>query len=136
MLGRPDIIEELIRLGCAIEPCGWLVTGYPVPTDTDADYSVWLISSAQPERVFETLDQAGFQNESDEYKGPASAFSSWCKGEVNLIVTGDGEFVKRHHAATDVCKRLNLLDKSDRMAVFRAVLYGETSPLSKVVDFE
>lgn len=46
------------------------------------------------------------------------------KGDVNLIVTQDNKFYDRFMAATSVAKRLNLLDKADRIALFQAVLYG------------
>lgn len=52
-------------------------------------------------------------------------FESWTHGDVNLILTASEEFYNLFVAATAVCKRLNILDKEDRKAVFRAVLYTE-----------
>ena len=46
---------------------------------------------------------------------------------VNLIVTRNDTFFNRFMAASSVAKRLNLLDKADRVAVFQAVLYGNTT---------
>jgi hypothetical protein len=57
--------------------------------------------------------------------GDPSAFRSYTKAEVNLIVTCSLPFFNKFMAATSVCKRLNLMSKPDRIAVFRAVLYGE-----------
>lgn len=44
--------------------------------------------------------------------------------KTNLIITDDEEFFDRFMAATSVAKRLNLLEKDDRIALFQAVLYG------------
>lgn len=52
-------------------------------------------------------------------------FESWTNGDVNLILTASEKFYNLFVAATAVCKRLNILDKEDRKAVFRAVLYTE-----------
>jgi hypothetical protein len=46
------------------------------------------------------------------------------RDDVNLIATSDGDFFRRFLAATQVCIRLNLMNKEDRIALFQAVLYG------------
>jgi len=56
----------------------------------------------------------------------ADRFSSYVKKEVNLIVTEDPKFFDKFMAATSVAKRLNLLSKEDRIALFQAVLYGNS----------
>lgn len=56
--------------------------------------------------------------------GTKSRFQSFRCDDVNLIVTVDSEFYNRFVAATSVAMRLNLLEKSDRIALFQAVLYG------------
>jgi hypothetical protein len=55
---------------------------------------------------------------------PADEFAPFSNGEVDLIVTKSPHFARRHRAATHVCKRLNLPNKQDRIAVYQAVLYG------------
>ena len=52
-------------------------------------------------------------------------FESWTIGDINLILTADEDFYNRFVAATTVCARLNVLNKEDRKAIFRAVLYSE-----------
>jgi len=46
--------------------------------------------------------------------------------DLNLIVTDSPEFAKKFLAATSVAKKLNLLAKADRIALFQAVLYGNS----------
>jgi len=53
-------------------------------------------------------------------------FSSYEKGNINLIVTEDYGFYNKFIAATSVAKRLNLLEKDDRVALFQAVLYANS----------
>jgi hypothetical protein len=76
--------------------------------------------------VVNLLSGAGFQWEGNEHYQDASGdFMSWRSAEkVNLIVTASAAFAARHRVATALCKRLNLMDKADRIALFQAVLYG------------
>ena len=48
-------------------------------------------------------------------------------GELNLIVTDDPKFYDRFMAAHSVAKRLNLMSKEDRVALFQTVLYGKAA---------
>lgn len=113
---------------CFVEPCGSRVTCNPAPKNTDADFLVELIGadSLAISKAVNTLSAAGFEWEGNEHyqQAATNGFMSWRKGEINLIVSADVEFVRRHRAATSICKSLNLLRKSDRVAVFQAVLYG------------
>lgn len=52
-------------------------------------------------------------------------FESWTHGDVNLILTDSEEFYSLFVCATALCKKLNIMDKEDRKAVFRSVLYKE-----------
>lgn len=52
-------------------------------------------------------------------------FESWTKGDINLILTASVEFYNLFVCATALCKKLNIMDKEDRKAVFRSVLYKE-----------
>jgi hypothetical protein len=55
-------------------------------------------------------------------------FNSWRGPNAqNLIVTDDLEWHRRFVAATSIAKRLNLMAKADRIALFQAVLYGMPS---------
>lgn len=120
------IFEQLRELGCAVDPCGSRVTCRPAPMNTDEDWlvdihwSFWSKAAA----VRSVLVDHGFRKEGKTYEGQGQAFESWRKGEVNLIVTPDAEFARKHRLATHVCKKLNLLNKEDRVLVFQAILYG------------
>jgi len=112
----------------------------PPPTDTDEDWLLFV-----PESAFDAfsghLDADGWDEANgsevepmtdDDQRG-GSEFTSFAKqcGDrvVNLIVTRKGEFFRRFAAATSVARRLNLLDKSDRIALFQAVLYGNPATM-------
>lgn len=121
------ILDDLIALGCTVEPCGSRVTCSPAPTDTDADYLVLTPpTSTSVGLVVDAMALAGFRWEGSEHyqNAAASGFMSWRADDINLIVTSNAAWADRHRAATAVCKRLNLMDKSDRIALFQAVLYG------------
>lgn len=119
-----EILPEPMRasaLDC--EFVGSRVTCNPAPTDTDLDILVRVKS------MFDAGEQLG----RDGYKFCGSLhdsqfFQSARKGEVNIIYTCDVDFYERFMAAHSVAKRLNLLKKDDRIALFRAVLYSEQSP--------
>ncbi len=122
----PEISEALS--GCDVEPCGSRVTCNPPPLDTDRDYLVVVPNDADAVRnVVMSLESNAFRWEgSEHYQDAAGEFMSWRRDDVNLIVTANQSFAMRHRAATAVCKRLNLQNKSDRIAVFQAVLYGNS----------
>jgi len=123
-----SIFDVLTSLGCTVEPCGSRITCNPPPIDTDADYLVQIVQNDKDTigRVVNALSGSGFVWEGNEhYQDVADDFMSWRSDEnVNLIVTKNVEFAARHRVATALCKRLNLKDKDDRIALFQAVLYG------------
>lgn len=123
---------DLLKTFCEVEPCGSRVTCSPPPRDTDADYLVFVASLKEDDvsRVVNLLSSNGYvwEGNSLHYQTVAgSTFMSWRKDDINFIVSASYNFVKRHRAATAVCKRLNLLEKADRIALFKAVLYGEVA---------
>lgn len=124
------VFTQLQELGADCTPCGSRVTCSPPPTDTDQDYLV--VVPDEDEKVgtaVEILHENSFNWEgSEHYQMAADNFMSWRKGDVNLIVTRNNEFARKHKAATALAKRLNLMDKADRVALFQAVLYGNTEP--------
>ena len=118
--------EGVMRYAVRMERVGSRVTCSPPPTDTDIDIIV-LCDSV--ENVAEFLRAAGFDFDGslpidESFADSAVRFESFSNGEVNYIVTKSQEFYKRFLAATSVAKRLNLLEKADRIALFQAVLYG------------
>lgn len=126
-MGPLDITPALEAEKCTIEPCGSRVTCNPPPVGTDQDFLVVVPPREDVvSRVVGHLSTAGYHWEGSEHYQIVAGndFMSWRKGDVNLIVTASPTFTKRHRAATHVCKRLNLLSKDDRVALFQAVLYG------------
>ena len=112
----------------AYAPVGSRRTCNPPPTDTDDDYLV-LVKDHEWFRV-QVLGELGFYLlgsaivDAAEPLDAEDRFSSYMLGETNLIVTQDENFFNKFIAATSVAKRLNLLQKPDRIALFQAVLYG------------
>ena len=117
-------------LPITVEPCGSRVTCDPPPNDTDIDYLVEVHigdDGHEIDLLFSKLERYGWVREGDYCKAIDAAsfgFVSWRSGPRNLIVTASRAFAEKHRAATYICKRLNLMDKQDRIAVFQAVLYG------------
>lgn len=118
----------LIRARCVVTPCGSRVTCKPEPAFSDYDYLVVAPDARALSQAVSIMSSHGFMWEGSEHyqNAAASGFMSWRFGEVNLIVTRDQEFARKHEVATKLCTRLNLMNKKDRIAVFQAVLYTNT----------
>lgn len=122
----------LVKKGCTVEPCGSRVTCDPPPVTTDADFLVEVkcsvamkLRDAVSDVVGLLWDQEFTWEGSEHYQEvAASDFMSWRRDHVNLIVTASPRFAQRHRVATALCRRLNLMSKPDRIALFQAVLYG------------
>jgi hypothetical protein len=126
-----DILEQIRSAGIEVIPVGSRVTCNPPPTDTDADYLV-LCDSEQHGWLHELLDSENFRftgsrvADAVNYIRETDRFESYKAGEINLIITRSPEFHRKFLAASHVAKRLNLLNKADRIALFQAVLYGNS----------
>lgn len=111
----------------AVEPTGSRITCNPAPTDTDEDYILHVSDNNVMDRL---LTDAGWEFGGSRippdanYLATDGLFASYTLGDVNIIVTASDTFYRRFVAATHVAKRLNLLVKNDRIALFQAVLYG------------
>lgn len=120
-----DVLRDINALAAEFQPVGSRVTCRPPVTDTDADYLVLVESDS----AYSEIAGMGFEihdGTASTYDTPEDmTFTSWRLGELNLLVTESPLFFSRFMAATSVATRLNLLDKPDRIALFRAVLYGE-----------
>lgn len=124
-----DVIYMLEKLGCEVTDCGSRVTCDPPPSGTDWDRLVACKDDdSVVAEVVSVLYSTGFAWEGDSEHYQVSArggFMSWRRGEDNFIVIADAQLVRRHKAATALCRRLNLMAKADRIAVFQVVLYGK-----------
>lgn len=100
----------------------------PPVEGTDEDYVVLAID---PNELVKKLRQHGFVETGDEDEYPEDGiFSTMRFGEINLIITEDEGFFGRFVAATEISRKLNLLNKPDRVALFQAVLYGNVVQLN------
>lgn len=112
-----------------LAPCGSRVTCNPAPTDTDRDWLL-LMSNDDMTPLFIALDGNGWTCGGSDIPDdanntpPEDRFWSFTRAEDNLIITTSPTFFRRFMAATAVAKRLNLLHKQDRIALFQAVLYA------------
>jgi len=122
-------IQKMCRTGSR-EICN------PAPTDTDEDWLV-LINPEDEEHFmgwFEigNRDDGAHIDDMNQWwelggshvVGRESEFKSFRKGEFNIIMTSDPLFYKYFEAATSVAKKLNLLNKDDRIMLFNAVMNG------------
>lgn len=101
----------------------------PEPVGTDED---WIVLVTDLDAAINTLAGAGFVTTTDQdYQGMKSPFQSWKRDDLNILITDEATFFEEFNAATAVAKRLNLQDKSDRIALFRAVLYGESCQMKE-----
>jgi len=119
-----DVLPGLI----SVTPVGSRVTCNPPPAATDLNLLV-LVDEAKWDAARDMLLLLGFEHDGSDISDRHdfvfdSSFRSYSRGEVNVIITADDDFHARFLAASSVAKRLNLLQKEDRVALFQAVLYG------------
>lgn len=114
-------VRTLLRdFGCMVERydfVGSRVTCNPPPTDTDCDI---LILTPSLTDFCQTAIDYGW-----EHGGSFSSSDDWMslrKDEFNLIVTGEIEFWDYFIAATHEAKRLNLMQKRERVALFDSMI--------------
>jgi hypothetical protein len=115
-----------------ITAVGSRVTCNPAPTGTDQDWLVWIDDKDYDQFAQHLLSSdwevGGSLIPNDaNYLPQSQRFNSFTKGEDNVIATASEEFHRRFLAASATAKRLNLLEKEDRIALFQAVLYGVTT---------
>lgn len=129
MLNLPKHIVAFLHEPKAV---GSRVTCSPPPLDTDQDWLAYCCLENSPDAIQFALVADGwakggsFPSDLQRRASRTSTFISYRKGENNLIVTSDLSFYRRFLAATSVAKRLNLMHKEDRIALFQAVLYGNS----------
>ena len=124
--------EALARI-IAIVPqtvaVGSRVTCSPPPQGTDADYLVHYLPE-QADALWRSVGKDGWEFGGSEIANDVNTtpvedrFYSYRLGDINLIITSSQTFAHRFLAASSVAKRLNLMKKDDRIALFQAVLYG------------
>ena len=114
---------DLKTLPCVqAEFVGSRVTCSPPPADTDLD--VLVLDEFYDPQKWEDL---GFTIESPHNPdyGPDVLFTSYRRGDINLIVTDEHDFYELFLVATRLCKSLNLMQKQNRVTLFKFILYNE-----------
>lgn len=118
-----DYIQIPLNLWSGIYATGSAVICDPPVTTTDKDF---IICAINPGNLIEFLGHNGFKishNEGYDFD-PDSGITCLRRLDINLVVTGDYEFYLKFVNATILAKKLNLLEKSQRIALFQYVLYG------------
>ena len=110
-------------LGCAVVPVGSRRCVKPPPEDTDDD---WLVLAPSVEIIAALSVGSDPEALGRSLAGDETGFVSHRIGDLNLIITLSDQFFRRFLRAHEVCALLNLANKSDRIIVFRAILYEET----------
>ena len=104
---------------------GSRVTCDPPPTDTDRDILCFVENR---ERFVDSVKADEFvlcgyvSNERSAIESPK--FTSLRRGEDNLIVSDDRDFVDKFLLATAIAKKKNIKEKEDRVTLFQWILYG------------
>ena len=98
-------------LACA--PTGSKVICEPPVMDTDEDWIVWVKEEGFSHS---SLLNAGFVPDGENYHD--GHFTSYRKGELNLILIEDKQVYSAYCRATDTAKSLNIRDKADRITLF------------------
>ena len=103
----------------------------PAPMDTDED-TVILVSNLK-EALSVLLEQGWTIAGSESYEQKEEEVSIWFSAKrsvegtlYNFIVTTDEERFRRWVTATELSKKLNLLKKQDRIAVFQVIVDEQT----------
>lgn len=124
-------LAALTALGCGVTLCGSRVTCSIVSDTSDYDYLVQLPATDTEiiNSVIDILIDNNYKLEGGEHYqiSIGRTFHSFRKDDMNLLVSTNTVWCERHHVATHVCKQLDILDKSKRIMVFQAILYGNLS---------
>lgn len=107
-----------------IEPVGSRVTVDPPPTTTDEDWLALLPAGANLNEAATLLDESGWTwggSAETALDDGGHCFTTFRDGDVNVIITTSAEFFRRFLVGRDICKRLNLTSKADRVYVHRRV---------------
>ena len=113
-----DAAKLLDSMGLLYLPTGSRFTVSPPVLDTDADIVVLDPFGLD----FGMMGFLRTSKDSDTYG--SSNFTTYRSGEVNLIVVNDEETFNLWSLATKVCTAKNLKRKSDRVNLFKYILYG------------
>ena len=136
----PDnIVSKVSRLQGRILPTGSRVICNPAPTDTDEDWVIQVTNLERLQLFRDFLTEDGWEhNVVEQYEGHMDFFSE--EGELsgfasfkkfvdgtiyNILLVGSHAAFRLWTTATGLAKAMNLTKKSERVDLFRAILYNE-----------
>lgn len=90
----------------------------PPVMDTDNDVII-LVDDYPDEQSMNDLGWKMCRGEGEELDYPAGDFHAYRHGDLNYILTNSKDHYIRMCAATTLAKQMNLLDKKDRVHLFR-----------------
>lgn len=110
-------------------PSGSRVICDPAPTDTDEDHVLLVSSQAQAQKQlvaagYKFTTDPSYNAKPEDVFSVGTNFKTYRKGEENLIVVDSIYDYRRWQAATQLAKRFNLLNKQDRIDLFKAIRHG------------
>jgi hypothetical protein len=112
-----------------ITAVGSRVTCDPAPMHTDQDWLVYVAESDY-DRFAADLIKTGWVVGGSLIPADVNTlpgqdrFNSFTSGEHNIIATCSVDFHQRFLSASSAAKKLNLLDKAERITLFQSVLYA------------
>jgi hypothetical protein len=126
--GSPSSLALVGGIETEVVPTGSRYNCNPPIMNTDEDFLVWFQTNDHV-TLFKFLIEIGYVRSSSENdslsKFSSGEFTSWRRGDTNLIITGNQKFFNLHKLSGQVCKKLNLMNKPDRIMVYHAIMYGE-----------
>lgn len=128
-LSKCAAVKEFCLVGSAIY--------HPEPKDVD--FLVYIEQTPDPDLGYDAL-AARFlldgpywytlANEYDDQTGQWCALRSSTFKDINLILTVDKGWYDRAKLANEVCHALKLMDKGDRVVVYRVVRDGDNAEMA------
>lgn len=136
-MNASEVMEKAKRLAVKFEPVGSRRSVNPPPLDTDDDW-LFLTDKENLNKICFMVDNDYEPPDETDQKCPkskiGSEFISLRVEEFNLIVTTSEPFFDKFMLAQRVCEQLNLMEKRQRVIVFRAILYSEAPYISMTTE--
>lgn len=122
------ILEELRQTPYVMDVCptGSRVICEPPPTDENTDHD-FLVYSPKRDQLLDVLKGRGYTVTLETPYQDLCQFVALRRGQINLIVTDNADYYADFLCATETARRLNLRDKTARIILFQAIVYGNPS---------
>lgn len=114
------ILQFLELISYKTIPTGSRHTCDPPVMDTDEDYAVLGNDDTTNKLLLE-----GYRESQSKVEYDIKEFRCFRKEDINVLVTWNSSFFTKFANATKLAKHLNLIAKSDRIALFQAILYNK-----------